>query len=283
MERQKGFILIILVTVAVFAWYVVFAESEHKLKVVFLNVGQGDAIFIETPSGAQVLIDGGAGARVLGELAAVMPLYDRQIDMVMATHTDADHIGGLTEVLRRYDVGTVIENGIVADTAIWRELRALIADEEAGRHVATAGDRLILGGGAFIDILGPASGERDQPQSKANDVMIVSRLVYGEDEILLAGDIERDDEVRLALSGINLQSDILKVAHHGSKNSSTDLFLERVNPKVAVVSAGESNRYGHPHKEALDRILKVGAELFRTDRDGRLCFISDGRGWQQCS
>lgn len=277
MRRPKIIALAVLALAAVFVWYIVFTQSEGKLKVVFLNVGQGDATFIETPSGIQILIDGGAGSRVLGELSRIMSLYDRSIDVVVATHTDADHIGGLTEVLRRYDVSMVIENGMTADTKIWRELDELIRDEGSMRYTAVAGQRLVLGGGAHLDILGPMTGEREALTSKANDVMIVSRLVYGENEVLLTGDIERDDEVRLVASGVDLQSDVLKVAHHGSKNSSTDLFLERVRPTVAVISVGESNRYGHPSKEALDRLRKIGARLLRTDTGGRIKITLDGK------
>ncbi len=282
MSRLKVIVLVTLAFATVFVWYIVFTKPDGKLKIVFLNVGQGDATFIETPSGARILIDGGSGSRVLGELARVMPFYDRQIDVVIATHTDADHIGGLTEVLRRYDVGMMIENGMTVDTRIWRELDELIHDEESARHTAVAGERLVLGGGAYLDILGPMVGEHEKLAAKANDVMIVSRLVYGENEVLLTGDIERDDEVRLVASGIDMQSDILKVAHHGSKNSSTDLFLARALPKIAIVSAGEENRYGHPHQETLDRVAKIGARLLRTDIDGRLCFVADGKSWQEC-
>jgi len=278
MQRAKVIILSTLALGAIFVWYVVFTQRDAALKIIFLNVGQGDAIFIETPSGTQVLIDGGAGSRVLGELAAVMPFYDRQVDIVIATHTDADHIGGLAEVLRRYDVGMVIENGMSADTNIWREFDQLIGDEGSVRHAATAGERLVLDDGVYLDILGPAPGERDAPQSKANDVMIVSRIVYGEQSVLFTGDIERDDEVRLVRSGIDLESDILKVAHHGSKNSSTDLFLNSVRPQIAVISTGESNWYGHPHKEALERITKTGTRLLRTDIDGRVGFVLRGVG-----
>ncbi len=282
MDRWKIIVLVILSFMSVLIWRAVFAQSDGQLKVVILNVGQGDAIFIETPTGTQVLIDGGAGSRVLGELAGVMSFYDRSIDIVIATHTDADHIGGLAEVLQRYDVATVIENGMTADTAIWREFDGLIDDEGSVRHTAIAGQSLALGGGARLDILGPAKGERDELTSKANDVMIVSRLVYGQSEVLFTGDIERDDEVRLALSGTNIQSDMLKVAHHGSKNSSTNLFMDRVRPAIAVISVGENNRYGHPHKEAIDRIVKTGARILRTDIDGRACFSSNGFIWSEC-
>ena len=282
MKYWKIIVLTILTLAAIFVWHIVFTQSEGKLKIVFLNIGQGDAIFIETPAGTQILIDGGAGSRVLGELASVMSLYDRSIDIVIATHTDADHIGGLTEVLRRYDVSMVIENGMTADTKIWRELDKLIRDEGSVRHIALAGEQLILGDGVRLDIFGPAKDERDASTSKANDVMVVMRLVYGESEILLTGDIERDDEIRLLASGVDLQSDVLKVAHHGSKNSSTDLFLSRVSPAIAVISVGENNRYGHPNKETLARLAKTGARILRTDIDGRFCFATSGVSWQGC-
>jgi competence protein ComEC len=134
----------------------------------------------------------------------------------------------------------------------------------------------VLGDGVYLDILGPALGEFSNPTAKANDVMVVGRLVYGADSVFLAGDIEREDEIRLARSGVDMKSDILKVAHHGSKTSSLKVLLDRIRPQLAVISVGESNRYGHPHREVFDRLAAIGARVLRTDIDGRVEMILDG-------
>ena len=270
-------ILAVLAMPAFFVWYLVFSTTPGALTVSFLDVGQGDAIFIQTPAGQQLLIDGGPGRRVLSELSRVMPALDRSIDIVVATHTDLDHLGGLVEVLKRYDIGQVLESGLRVDSGhfvLWdKELQTL----NTIRHVAHAGERILLDSGAYIDVLGPAPQDYENLSDKANETMIVLRLVYGETEFLLTGDIERGDELRLVSGSMDIKSDVLKVAHHGSRFSTTDLFLEEVAPQFAVISVGGNNRYGHPHAETLGRIQKTSAHLLRTDLEGPITFTSDGK------
>lgn len=275
-SKIQKIILLCLLLIASFVWYAVFAESRDRLEVAILNVGQGDAIFIETPSGNQILIDGGSGSRVLSELGRVMPAYDRSIDLVIATHTDRDHIGGLVEVLKKYRVGTIIENGYPAETGVYKELENAIASGHIPREIVRVGDRVIISQGAALDILGPFPEDFNPAPKKANEVMIVSRLVYGGNTFLFMGDIEKRDELRLAKSGLNIKSDVLKIAHHGSRYSSTDEFLAAVRPRYSVISVGARNSYGHPHPEALERMRALGTTLFRTDIDGRITFESDG-------
>jgi competence protein ComEC len=266
----------VLALTAAFIWYAIFTQPNGMLTVSFLDVGQGDAIFIETPSGNQILIDGGYGRAVLSQLGHVMPGYDKSIDLVIATHTDSDHLGGLVEVLGRFEVALVIENGFESDSGLTSEWNKLLTDNNIERATVSAGDNFELDDGVFLEILGPVPEDFENDLDEPNEVMIISRLVYGETEFLFTGDIERGDELRLANSDYDLTSDVLKVAHHGSKNSTTDLFLEAVNPQYTIVSSGSRNNYGHPSKETISRLANIGALIFRTDTDGRITFVSDG-------
>ena len=268
--------LIALVLAASFVWYVVFTQAHDGLRVAVLNVGQGDSIFFETPSGSQVLIDGGPGRAVLAELGRVMPAYDRSIDMIIATHTDNDHLAGLVEVIKNYSVGMVAVNGASASTTVFENWQTLLKEKHPDIKIVRAGDRALLDHGVTLDFLGPFNEDFMLKLTKPNEAMVVSRLAYGESSFLFMGDIEKGDELRLAQSGADIESDVLKVAHHGSKYTSTDLFLNKVRPAYEVISVGARNTYGHPAPETLERLGKIGAKLFRTDRSGRVIFSSDG-------
>jgi len=273
---QKS-VLVVLALGAGFVWNNVFSSSPGVLTVSFLDVGQGDATFIETPNGTQILIDGGYGKKVLSELGRIMPGHDKSLDMVIATHTDSDHLGGLVEVLQRYEVEGVIENGFRDDSSLLQEWDDEIVKQNITSRSVQAGDRFVLDEGVYLEILGPFAEDINPMPKEPNEVMVVSRLVYGETEFLLMGDIERPDEIRLASSQKDIASDVLKVAHHGSKYSSTDLFLEKVQPQYSIVSAGVKNNYGHPHPETLERLAAVGGTLFRTDQQSRITLVSDGK------
>lgn len=275
--RYRVIALAIFLVTNVIIWYALAREENEVLTVVFLDVGQGDAIFIESPAGNQVLIDGGGGRAVLRELGGVMPFYDRSIDVLIATHPDQDHIGGLPDVLERYDVSFVIESGATNDTGAFDALERFINNEGAEHVRAQRGQIVNLGGGAYLEILFP---DRDVSRvgGDTNSASIIAELVYGETEVLLTGDAPDAVENYLALldSG-GLQSDILKVGHHGSRTSTTDLFLSAVRPKYAVISAGEDNRYGHPHKEVLNQLAVAGVAVFGTYESGTIVFKSDGK------
>ncbi|MBI2038674.1 MAG: MBL fold metallo-hydrolase [Candidatus Niyogibacteria bacterium] len=261
---------------SVVVWSAVFHWERQTLTIAFLDVGQGDAIFIEAPNGNQMLIDGGPDKAVLRALADVMPFWDRSIDALVLTHPHTDHVAGLVDVLRRFDVDYAIESGAshtIAEYAAWEKE---IEKENAKRIFARRGMRIWLSDGVYLDVLEPREviGDGDP-----NETMVVLRLVYGDTSLLLAGDLTEKGEARLLRSGIFLDSDILKVPHHGSKYSSTNAFLRAVTPEAAIVSVGAKNRYGHPTKEALARLAASGAELFRTDTDGAVIFESDGEQW----
>lgn len=276
--RWRLFILIFLILLATFSGYIAFRERRvGEMMVAFLNIGQGDSIFIESPSGNQVLIDGGPDRSVLREISKVMPFYDRNIDLVIATHPDADHIGGLVDVLGRYKVGLFMEPGTEADTGLYKELETrlekLSVNQKIKKIEARQGMVVDLGSGALLEILFPVL---DPSGMETNTSSIVARLVYGESEFLLTGDSPLNIEEYLVDSGVDLDSDVLKAGHHGSKTSTSDTFVKKVDPEYAIISAGKDNRYGHPHKEVLDILEKNNAKVLNTADHGRIIFKTDG-------
>jgi competence protein ComEC len=276
MTRRHGVwgILILLLTVCVLAVVVLVRPQEPVLTVSFLNVGQGDAIFIESPTGAQLLIDGGKGAGVLRELGSVMGFFDKSIDVVLATHPDMDHIGGLPDVFARYDVGQVLISGVADSGADNAAFLQAVAREGLVPHHARAGEVLSLGGGVFVQVLFPV---RDMGEGDVNAASVVVRVVYGETVFLLTGDAPASIEAYLAgVYGSNMRADVLKLGHHGSKTSSSDVFLDVVAPEHAIVSAGCDNSYGHPHDEVVRRVAERGIMLHETC-EGRVRFVSDGK------
>lgn len=260
-----------------FVWYAVFSEERKNiLTVSVLDIGQGDAIFIEAPNGNQMLIDGGPDNKVLRRLGEILPFYDRSIDILLVSNPDKDHIAGFIDVLRRYEVTKIMEPGTLSQTAVYRELENEIEKEKSEKILARRGMRVVLDGdkGVFLDVLFP---DRDVPGVSTNDGSIVARLIYSEISFLLTGDSPKAVESYLvSLDGDKLHSDVLKVGHHGSRTSTGEAFLGYVSPKYAVISSGKNNRYGHPHKETTDSLKKFGIQYFNTAKDGTIVFQSDG-------
>ncbi|MBU2263632.1 MBL fold metallo-hydrolase [Patescibacteria group bacterium] len=274
MRNFKYYFLGLLILVTGFVWYSVFAESRDGLLVVFLDVGQGDAIFIEAPNGNQVLIDGGPNKAVLRQLSKIMPFYDRSIDMIIESHPDSDHINGLVEVLRRYKVGLVMESGVVNDNQAYKSIQEIIEEKGIQKVLARRGTRINFGDGIYMDIMFP---DRDVSGLETNMASVVARLVYRESEFLFTGDSPRSIEQYLVSIGKeNLQSDILKISHHGSDTSTSEMFLGYVDPEYAVISVGKDNKYGHPRQEVLDLLNQFDVKILRTDQSGTIKIKSDG-------
>ena len=259
-------------------YFVRIQHLDNKyLKVVFLDVGQGDAIYIEAPNGRQMLIDGGPDAKLLSSLAKVMPFADRSIDMVVETHADMDHIGGLPLLLDNYKVTSIVENGATADSKIYSSLEEKIKNNKINKIIARRGMHIILdqNKNIYFDILFP---DRDVSGMDSNDGSIVGKLVYGNDSFMLTGDATMYTEnlIEWNESENTLHSNVLKLGHHGSRTSSSILWLEKVNPSIAIVSAGKNNKYGHPHQELLDRLSSLHIPFLNTADIGNIIFKSDG-------
>lgn len=277
--------VICLLVVAVFAHFgpvlsngisaAVLASDVGVLTVAFLDVGQGDAIFIETPDGVQVLIDGGPDSGVVRELSKVMPFFDRSLDVVIATHSDKDHIGGLVDVLSRYEVETIVRTENKNDTDVAKRFDEGQEQEGAEVFLARSGQQLQLGASTTLLILSP---EGNPTQWESNTASIVAQLEYGEHTFMLTGDAPVNIEEYIATNYSSvIESDVLKLGHHGSRTSTSDIFLDTVLPKFAVVSAGEDNSYGHPHQEVVSALTKRGIEILETGNEGTIVFKSDGK------
>jgi len=273
-------VIFLCLSVFTFSIYSIAREKDGLLKVYFFNVGQGDAIWIEAPNGNQVLIDGGPDNAVLQRLGETMPFYDKNIDMVVATHSDADHITGLIGVLDRYEVENIVYSNIVRKSSLYDAWQEAVEKEGANIIDPVAGKVIDLGNKVTLTILHPAESLDGVAKEKVNNDSVVLTLKYGETQILLTGDIEAKAERQIILSGADIDADILKVAHHGSKTSTLDEFLYEVSPKVAVIQVGANNRYGHPTQEVLSRLENFGVKLYRTDIDGNIKVTSDGKNYK---
>lgn len=244
-------------------------QSDNLLRVHFIDVGQGDAAFIELPGGETMLIDAGES-----EYGAVVSDYIKKlgyslINYVIGTHPHSDHIGGLEEVIRKFDVKSVYMPKVSANTKTFEGL--LTAVKEKGLSVNTARKDLFVinNDNLKVKFLSPVQ----EKYSDLNDYSAVVMLNYKNNSFLFTGDA--GEAVESSLEG-NISCDVLKVGHHGSNTSSSLAFLESVGPEYAVISCGKDNKYGHPHSEAIDRLLRIGALVFRTDLSGDIVIESDG-------
>ena len=277
-NRQKHYLLIsvfFLLLVDIFFVRLDWKNSHRGLTLAMLNVGQGDSLFVESPTGTQILIDGGPARKVISQLNRIMSPFDKEIDAFIITNPDQDHIGGFLDVLKMYKVGRVFEPGTLNDSKTFQNLKTEIKNKNIPNILARKGMRLDMGGGAIIDILFP---DREVSAWAVNDGSVVARLTYGQTSILLAGDATTKTE-KIILgenSKAALKSVILKVGHHGSRTSTSAEFVKAVSPDYAMISNGQNNKYDHPHQDTLDILAQFGARIFRTDLLGSVIMKSDG-------
>lgn len=294
MKRQeKTFSLItlfILFLANVVAWNIIYDLNQPRvLEITLFDVGQGEAIFIQTPKRNQILIDGGPDSKILEKLSNVMKFWDRTIDLVVLTHPEKDHLTGLLEVLKKYKVENILWTGIKRDLSEYEEWKELIKNEKSKIYMAKYNEKIQVAN-LQIEIIYPFEDLTDKYFQDSNDTSIVSKLTFGNFSSLLTGDISKSVENKLIERNIDLKSDILKVSHHGSKNSSSPEFIEKVASQIALISVGgkkdiESpdcdnkvrNMYGHPNCEVLERLNSYGITIFRTDKEGDIKIISDGK------
>jgi competence protein ComEC len=250
-------------------------ESEKDLlQIYFLDVGQGDAILIKTPGGATILTDGGPpNKRLLHELDKALSPFDRSIDVIINTHAQSDHFGGLTEAIQRYRVTAFASNGMGRDIPSYHTLENTVAERKVEKITLAAGDK-IRHGKSTLHILWPTPTALTE-EDDLNDSSIVSLLESANTTLLLTADIGKNIEQEIAKTPNTSNINILKVAHHGSKNSSDETFIQKANPRIAVIQVGK-NSYGHPTQETLTVLENVSATIYRNDTDGTIKITSDG-------
>jgi competence protein ComEC len=252
-------------------WLGITMPQPGRLAVTFLDVGQGDAVLIEGPDGHRILVDGGPSEdAITSALGRTLPFYDRRIDLVVLTHPQADHLGGLPVVLARYDVGSVLASPVKAESAAYRAWSDSLLEDSVPYTVAAAGQMIEMGNEALLYVLSAPEEESDP-----NEGSVVIKLTMGRASFLLTGDIGSAREAGLIRSGADLRATVLKVPHHGSDTSSSSEFVSAVDPVVDVISVGRGNRFGHPAPEVLERL--DGDAVFRTDLHGDVTISTDGR------
>ena len=275
---KKNFVwssIFVLILVNVYLWQFIFS-LDGNLKVVFFDVGQGDSIFIETPQGHQILIDGGPGQKVLTKLSKVMPFWDKSIDLVVLTHPDYDHLSGLVSALQRYQVDNIIWNGQESASKTFTDWQEAVLRGSAREFIGQRGLVIKAGKARFVT-LWPDESSVNQLQGGSNDGSIVLLLNYGLNKFLFTGDITSKSEKALVSRDIALlKADVLKVAHHGSKYSTSKEFLAAVSPQAAIISCGVNNFYGHPHEEVLSNLWESAIKVLRTDQKGDIIITSNG-------
>src|SRR3989344_6139990 len=250
---KKYGLLIIPLLLRVVDIFLIRLDVKHSQKFLIfgmLDVGQGEALYIESPNGAQILFDAGPARKVLAPLRSVMSPFDRTLDVIVITNPDADHIGGIADILKYYQVGLVLEPGTQNSSKTFQNLKTKIKDQKIPVILAKKGMRINMGDGAVIDILFP---DRDVSSWSTNEGSVVAQLRYGATSIMLTGDAtSKTEKIILADSELEeIKSKILKGGHHGSRSSTSYALVNEVSPEYALISNGKNNSYGHPHQEVL--------------------------------
>ncbi len=264
----------------VMLYQIIILLTPQKLRVSFLDIGQGDSILIQTPSGHTMLVDGGPTNKILEKLSKQLNYFDNDIDVIVATHPDADHVTGLIPVLEKYNVHTVVISKAESITGVFADLTKHIEDESADVRVAEINDEIDFHDGVIATILYPPKNYTEKfigKKNDTNDASVSMEIKFGNDTFLLTGDLPSTEEGKLIIAGLDKNITVYKAGHHGSKSSNGELLLKYSKPEYAVISAGKDNRYGHPNPEALERLQKYSKEILSTITHGTISFITDGR------
>lgn len=303
MFSKKTLVIIVLLTIALIVasrWHFNFFDersvqgvsdaninrASKELQIYFLDVGQGDSMLVETPNGQQVLIDGGEGQIVLDKLGKYLPFNDRKIELIILSHPHSDHLSGLIEVLKRYAVKEVWLTGVVHTASGYLEFLNLIKDKNipvknifacGEAPVTDCSEEITFEDNVHFKILWPRENLAAKRVKELNDTSLVLKLIYHNNSWLLPGDLDNAAEEELIKnSPEDLNVNVLKVAHHGSSNATSEEWLKLVSPTDAVISVGKDNNYGHPSPRVLNRLKRAGINIWRTDEDGDILTESDG-------
>lgn len=257
----------ILAIASLVLWREILRNPTGHLQVHFLDVGQGDSALLISPSGRTVLIDGGPDLSALERIGEVLPLSDRTIDLLILSHPDPDHFAAFGEILRRYEVGALLIPPIESTEERYLALLAIARERRVPLVIADPARDMVFGDGLTLDVLWPPN---PPPIREDNDSSIVLRASFGTGSVLFTGDLSERAEAKMLLDGIDVSAQVLKVGHHGSRFSSSDAFLAAVHPRLAVISVGKDNHYGHPSPETLERLRVRGIPMRETMEEGTI-------------
>jgi len=255
----------------------VVTAAEGEIRVHFIDVGQGDAILLQSDDNA-VLIDGGINRRATTDslVAYLRDVGVTRLDYVVSTHPHADHVGGLPTILREFEVGHVLMPDLMHTTNIFTQFLEAIDELDIPVTMPNRYDENFFQAGIIhMHMVNPGHGPYRAPRD-LNDVSIIVRMVHGETSFIFTGDAEIPAEQRILESGVNISADVMLAGHHGSRTSSHPEFVAAINPSIAVISVGEDNSYGHPNQEVLDTFAERNMRVYRTDQLGSIVLVTDG-------
>ena len=267
----------VLVIVAVFISAVIWSAASNSpsglLSIKVLDVGQGDSIFIKTPSGYKILIDGGPSDKVLDYLGSELPFYDKTLDLVVLTHPQSDHLVGLIDVARRYEIKSLWVSDSENSSEQYKEWEQVLSSKDLERTVVEVGDTIRFEDGVELKVVWP-KGELSTSDLNAKSIVIL--LDYKDFEMLLTGDADKQVQ---PYSSFDSDIEVLKVPHHGAKAALNESYTKTLSPEVSIISVGERNRYGHPTKNTTDFLISIGSEILRTDLNGTVEIVTNGINW----
>lgn len=256
------------------------SAAGSELTVRMLDIGQGDAFLLEK-DGKFVMIDTGDIEHREQTVSLLRKYGVKEIEKVIITHPHADHLGGMAGIMKNFKVDAVYDDGMPANTGSYKNYLKQIKEKKISYHVLKAGEDLEFFDGVRFHVLGPVKVIKDQKgNSDFNNNSIVGRLTYGNFSMMFTGDAEKEEEKTILDQGGTLKSDVLKTGHHGSRTSTSPAFLKAVSPKAALISCGQGNDYGHPHKATLDKLEKAKVQIYRTDRNGTVTLTTNGSTYQ---
>ena len=270
-RKLKIFLIIIFFIIFIIFCVLYFNYNNNKFEVIFFNVGQGDSVLINLPGNNEILIDGGPDKTVLYKLNKYLPVYNRDIELMILTHPHADHITGLIEVLKRYNIKKIMRTGVEDNSEIYKEFINISNKKNIKIIKPEDFDKIKLDDKNILKIIYPRENLENKSFSDLNDSSIVVKLDTPEKDFLFTGDISVDIEKEIIVNGVDISADILKVAHQGSNTSSSEEFIKAVSPAFAVIPVGENN-FGHPSLRVIHRLERLGAQILRTDQSGDIVF-----------
>jgi len=273
MHKKTKFSIIILLLIILIVYYI-FEDHSDILRVCFINVGQGDSIFIKTPQNKNILIDGGPSADLVQKIGQMHAYKNHKIDILILTHAHADHYYGLIEIVKRYKIKLILWCGIDAHNSDYLYFKELIKDLDT--KIAILGQEYLIEPNLRIKIFYPTHYLQEEEVTDLNNTSVSLILSYQNIDFWLAGDLTCEGEKEILEQNSNLESEIYKTNHHGSRWSNCDYILDAIAPQIAIIQSGIDNTFGHPHQETLERLEQRNIKILRNDQVGDIWIYSDG-------